>query len=98
MKGVFVSLSEGEVASYAVTLDAQGHELKRDRLRRGGGQMRIAPPVDPECSGPPADAWRASRCCPPDLCCRSLRPTPACARANGTPWKYFSTRISCDPS
>src|SRR6202142_2108593 len=47
MKGVFVSLSEGDVASYALTLDAQGHELKRDKLRRGGGQMRIAPPVDP---------------------------------------------------
>jgi hypothetical protein len=47
MKGVFVSLSEGDVASYALTLDAQGHELKRDKLRRGGGQMRIAPPSDP---------------------------------------------------
>jgi hypothetical protein len=46
MKGVFVSLSEGDVASYALTLDAQGHELKREKLRHGGGQMRIAPPPD----------------------------------------------------
>ncbi|MGD1073222.1 MAG: FG-GAP-like repeat-containing protein [Bryobacteraceae bacterium] len=50
MKGVFVSFS-GQVASYAVTLDAQGHETKRDRLRPGGGQMRIAPPVDPNAPG-----------------------------------------------
>jgi Domain of Unknown Function (DUF1080)/FG-GAP-like repeat len=35
------------IASYAVTLDAQGKELKRERLRSGGGQMRIAPPLDP---------------------------------------------------
>jgi hypothetical protein len=64
MKGVFVSLSEGDVASYAVTLDAQGREIKREKLRHGGGQMRIAPPPDPnpparmvrpgDHSGPPA--------------------------------------------
>jgi 3-keto-disaccharide hydrolase len=51
MKGVFVSLSDGEVASYALTLDAEGRELKRDRLRPGGGQMRIAPPPDPNAPG-----------------------------------------------
>jgi hypothetical protein len=53
LKGVFVSLSEGDVASYALTLDAQGRELKRDKLRRGGGQMRIAPPVDPNAPARP---------------------------------------------
>ena len=47
MKGVFVSLSEGDVASYALVLDPQGKEIKRTQLRPGGGQMRIAPPVDP---------------------------------------------------
>ena len=50
MKGVFVSFS-GQVASYALTLDAQGHELRRERLRPGGGQMRIAPPLDPNAPG-----------------------------------------------
>ena len=54
MKGVFVSLSEGDVASYAVTLDGQGRELKRDRLRSGGGQMRIAPPPPPVDPNAPA--------------------------------------------
>jgi hypothetical protein len=63
MKGIFVALdgvqAAGEtpigqteqgmsgLASYAVTIDAQGKELTRKRLRAGGGQMRIAPPPDP---------------------------------------------------
>jgi len=34
------------IASYAVTLDSYGKEVKRERLRRGGGQMRIAPLAD----------------------------------------------------
>src|ERR1035437_2601275 len=32
MKGVYVSLTEGDVASYAVKLDAQGQELQREKL------------------------------------------------------------------
>jgi hypothetical protein len=46
-KGVFVSLTEGDVASYAVTLDANGKELTRERLRNGGGLMRVAPEPAP---------------------------------------------------
>ena len=46
MKGIYVSLN-GDVASYRVTLDAQGRMLTRDALMPGGGQMRIAPPPDP---------------------------------------------------
>jgi hypothetical protein len=46
MKGIYVALN-GEVASYRVTLDAQGRMLTREALRPGGGQMRIAPPPDP---------------------------------------------------
>jgi hypothetical protein len=48
MKGVYVSLSGDDAdATYRVTLDAQGQELSREKLRYGGGQMRIAPPLDP---------------------------------------------------
>ena len=47
MKGIYLSLNEGDVASYRVTLNAQGHELSRERLRPGGGQMRVAPPPAP---------------------------------------------------
>ena len=43
MKGVYVSLVEGDVAAYALTLDANGKELTRQRLRPGGGLMRVAP-------------------------------------------------------
>jgi hypothetical protein len=43
MKGVYVSLSEGEQGAYAVTLDASGKELTRERLRPGGGLTRVAP-------------------------------------------------------
>src|SRR5688572_23176506 len=46
-KGVFVSLTEGDVASYAVTLDDNGKELTRERLRNGGGLMRVAPEPNP---------------------------------------------------
>jgi hypothetical protein len=58
MKGVFVSLTEGDVAAYAVTLDSTGREVKRTQLRfPGGGQNRIAPPPDPNASsGPPPGA------------------------------------------
>jgi hypothetical protein len=46
-KGVFVSLAEGDVVGYAVTLDANGKELTRERLRNGGGLMRVAPEPTP---------------------------------------------------
>jgi hypothetical protein len=45
MKGVYMSLTEGDVAAYRVTLDAQGEEISREKLRPGGGQMRVAPPA-----------------------------------------------------
>jgi hypothetical protein len=48
MKGVFMSLNDGDVATYRVTLDAQGQELSREKLRPGGGQIRIAPPASAE--------------------------------------------------
>src|SRR5579863_3017082 len=37
MKGVYMSLIDGDVATYRVTLDAQGQELSREKLRPGGG-------------------------------------------------------------
>ncbi len=40
LTGVFVSLNEGDLASYRVTLDAKGHETAREKLTtpgRGGG-------------------------------------------------------------
>lgn len=43
MKGIFVSLNQGDVASYAITLDASGKETSRTKLRTAGAQVRIAP-------------------------------------------------------
>ena len=47
MKGVYVSLLGDEPGTYAVTLDANGRELTRERLRAAGGQIRFAPPPPP---------------------------------------------------
>jgi hypothetical protein len=45
MKGAFVSLNEGDLASYNLKLDAQGQEIAREPLRGGAGTTRIAPPA-----------------------------------------------------
>src|SRR5581483_3923238 len=47
MKGVFVSLAEGEQGGFAVTLDAQGNVLTHEPLGRAGGMARYAPNTDP---------------------------------------------------
>jgi hypothetical protein len=47
MEGTYVSLTEGDMASYQVDLDAQGNLLKREKLVRAGGVERIAPPPRP---------------------------------------------------
>lgn len=46
-KGIYVALTEPDTPSYSVTLDAQGKILTREKLRRGGGLIRVAPPPDP---------------------------------------------------
>jgi len=61
MKGVFLSLAEGDLASYRVTLDADGAETSRERLRQaGGGQVRVAspPPSAPAPGSTPAAGGR----------------------------------------
>ena len=57
LKGVFVSLNEGDLAAYRVTLDRQGNQTAKEKLRSpGGGQLRVAlPPQNPA----PAAAGRA---------------------------------------
>lgn len=47
MQGVYVLLSGPDLASYNVTLDAQGKIVERNRLRQGGGLVRIASPPNP---------------------------------------------------
>jgi hypothetical protein len=45
LKGIFVSINDGNITGYRVTLDARGVETSRERLRAPGpGQLRVAPP------------------------------------------------------
>ncbi len=44
MKGIYVALSDPDLPTYSVTIDAQGQIVERNKLRRGGGLERIAPP------------------------------------------------------
>jgi hypothetical protein len=47
MKGVYVSLSDPELAAFSVSIDAEGQMVERNKLRHGGGLVRIAPPPNP---------------------------------------------------
>jgi hypothetical protein len=63
MKGIFVSLTKGDLASYRVTLDAQGQELNRVRLQPMAGTIRYAKdfkPAQPAPGGPGRAAQAAS--------------------------------------
>ena len=57
LKGILVSLNEGDLATYRVTLDAQGIEKSKERLRSpAGGQLRVAPPPPNPAPNAPARA------------------------------------------
>jgi hypothetical protein len=63
MKGVYVSLSDPDLGEYAVTIDGQGQIVERDKLRRGGGLVRVAPPPLPDgpSQGGASGGFRPSR-------------------------------------
>ncbi len=52
--GILVSLKDGDLGTYRVTLDAAGRQLSRDRLRAVGPFVRSAPPVTQDGAKPPA--------------------------------------------
>jgi len=51
-KGIYVALTEPDTPSYSVTLDSQGKILTREKMRRGGGLIRVAPPPTPDAPRP----------------------------------------------
>ncbi|MGA3239857.1 MAG: FG-GAP-like repeat-containing protein [Bryobacteraceae bacterium] len=57
-KGIYVSLDEENVPSFGVTLDSQGKELQRERLRSIGGLTRVAPVPDPAAAAARGGAGR----------------------------------------
>ena len=103
-KGIFVSVTGEERALYRVTLDAQGRETSRERLRPPApGQLRVAPPppATPPAAGPAGAAAVGPvvrRRCPAASRRRLRGPTPPSRRASGTPSKWRSTPTSCAPS
>ena len=99
MKGVFVSLNEGDLAAYRVTLDRQGAQTSKERLRGpGGGQLRVAlPPPSP---APPAAGGRAGGPSRSAAVSRRNRVAHSAAEhrssraATGTPSSWCSTPTS----
>jgi hypothetical protein len=59
LKGIFASLSQDDLVSYAVTIDASGKELTRERLRSSGGVMARYAPTAAEAAA--AEAARGAR-------------------------------------
>ena len=63
LRGTYVELSDPDLPAYDVTIDAQGKILERNKLRRGGGLVRVAPPPSPNA----AHGGGGSRAARPDV-------------------------------
>ena len=78
LKGIYASLVADDLVSYRVTIDSNGKETSRERLRpAGGGQVRVAPPPAP----PPAPLPPHRRRAPAVVAARSRCRTTAAADA-----------------
>ena len=61
LRGIFVSLAKGDLASYIVTVDASGQETSRERIGRPGNAAPSAPEPWDESKLPiqrPVNTWR----------------------------------------
>ena len=61
LKGTYVELSDPDLPAYDVTIDAQGQILERNKLRRGGGLVRVALPPAPNAQAQGGGASRNGR-------------------------------------
>ena len=78
MQGTYLSIQgggkDGEIGAYSLTLDAQGKEIERKKLRPAGGQIRFAPPP-PDPSAPArAVPFRELPSAPPGVTIPITRP------------------------
>jgi hypothetical protein len=88
-RGVLLSLKKDDVVPYSVVLDAQGKEIKREKLRTAGGiNYRIAPPPDTTRRGAGGNFGgpRTAPATPPDL---PVRPPNTDFREND--WNQIET-------
>ncbi|MBW3628638.1 MAG: VCBS repeat-containing protein, partial [Gemmatimonadetes bacterium] len=54
LTGVFVSLADGDIGQYRITIDRNGREVSRERLGRAAGLRSAPPPAPPAQAAPPA--------------------------------------------
>ncbi len=95
--GVLVSLKDGDLASYRVTLDAAGAIIARDRLRAVGPFLRSAlPATHPDAAKPPNPNGAGRGGTPITLPTRlpELEPPPLGIRAGE--WNVLSVAIDSD--
>jgi len=94
-EGIFVGVKGDEFAAYDLTLDANGKEVDRKKLRLAGGQIRFAPPApDPATvrTGPPR-ALPAPRPAPAGVTLPMEHPTPG-LRKDG--WNNIEVLLDAD--
>ncbi len=84
LKGYLASTADDDYGLYLVTLNKDGQEVGRQRLRRGANQMRFAPPADfpPQTAAPPAPGFPVP---PPRPPAPAAAPNPAAALVAGAP-------------
>jgi hypothetical protein len=74
-EGIFVAIKGNDLAAYRLTLDANGKEMEREKLRLSGGQIRFAPPPpDPAKAGTPPRGIPPLRSGPPGVTMPMTRP------------------------
>ncbi len=85
LKGYLASTADDDYGLYLVTLDKDGKELSRQRLRRGANQMRFAAPADfpPQTAAPPVPGFPAPAARAPAA--PVAAPNPAAALVAGAP-------------
>jgi hypothetical protein len=92
-KGVYVSLNTDDLATYRVTLNADGRERSRERTRAAGPFLRLAPPPGtPPRSGGAGRGGSGPAPPPPGL--PDLVPPPPGLRAGD--WNQISVTVDAD--
>ena len=90
--GLYVSLNDGDLNTYRLTLDANGRERSRQRLRAAGPFLRMAPA--PDAPARTGGAGRGGSPIEPPMSLRDLMPPAPGPRPND--WNQISVTIDAD--